>query len=321
WTSKLSKEIMRLEAETEGEVGLYIKNLSDGREFVHNGDENWYFASTVKIPLAIAVLKEVEDGEISLDDELILQESDYVDGSGDLLGMPPGTRLSIRELIQQMVWHSDNSATDMLIRLIGEKEFNDFVQKYLDASGINYITTILQVRYDAYSEFHDYAANLKSTDIVFINSTPSRKERVMRLTGKMSVDPSDLRVASIEEAFEKYYLRELNSGKTESMGKMLEQLYYGELLSAEHTSFLLETMTNITTGDRRIKAGLPTGTQFAQKTGTQIRRAVNMGIIFPNDKKMEPIIVVACVRGINNPQKAEKIFKNIGILLSDTFLE
>lgn len=319
WASRLTQEIVRMEAETEGEIGLYVKNLADGQTVIHNGEENWYFASTVKIPLAIAVLKKVETGELSLDDELILRETDYVDGSPDLLGMPPGTRLSIKTLIMQMIMHSDNSATDMLIRLIGEKEFNAFIHQDISLKGINYITTIMQVRYDAFSEVHEKAADLKNMDIVHINSSPSRQERLHRLALKMGIDNAELNAASIEEAFENYYRRGLNSGKTEFMGNLLERLYHGELLSEEHTAFLLKTMEGITTGDRRIKAGLPFGTRFAQKTGTQVRRVVNMGIIIPHSEEKEPIIVVACVKGYDDTRQAERVLENLGRLLTDTF--
>jgi hypothetical protein len=39
----------------------------------------------------------------------------------------------------------------MLIRLIGEEEFNEQIRERMVADGLNQITPILQVRYEAYS--------------------------------------------------------------------------------------------------------------------------------------------------------------------------
>jgi beta-lactamase class A len=50
-----------------------------------------------------------------------------------------------------------------------------------------------------------------------------------------------------------------------------------------HTALVLDAMERITTGDRRIKAGLPAGVSFAQKTGTQISRACNVGVVHPRE--------------------------------------
>jgi beta-lactamase class A len=40
-------------------------------------------------------------------------------------------------------------------------------------------------------------------------------------------------------------------------------------------------MREIATGTHRIQAGLPPGTAFAPKTGTQLERACNLGVIDP----------------------------------------
>jgi beta-lactamase class A len=325
WVSEFETQIARMEETMPGRIGVYIKQLGTDQILDHKAGDDWYLSSTVKIPLAIAILQKVEAGELSLDDELVLRESDFVDGAGDLLRQRPGSRYTIAELLEKMVRNSDSSATDMLMRLVGEEEFNRHVRTSMVSEGFHPITTLLQVRYDAYSEFHQNAMKLTNLDILHVNGTRSRPERVKRLIQRMEVTEKDLKVKSIEEAFERYYQRKLNTGTLESFGLLLERLYEGELLTDDHTKFLLNAMEEITTGDSRIMAGLTDGYKFAQKTGTQIERACNIGIIYPDniaDKaEFHPVIVAACVEEFGQISEAERVFQDIGHLLSKTLLQ
>jgi beta-lactamase class A len=320
WTARVMEEIRRINEGMDGSIGVYIKNLSDGHSVNHNAEDYWYLSSTIKIPLAIAVLQEIEEGKFSLDDELVLKESDFVDGAGDLLWQRPGNAYSIAELIDKMVRNSDSSATDMLIRLIGEEEFNSRIEQSMVREGFNRITTILQVRHDAFSELHENAKNLTNLDFIEANSIISRPERLNRLIEMMSIDETELKAQSIEEAFERYYERKLNSAKLVSMGILLERLYKGELLNEKHTRLLLEMMENITTGERRIKAGLPANFQFAQKTGTQIESACNVGIVYPENKENKSVIIAVCMVNYGEIGTAEKAFENIGRTISEIIL-
>jgi beta-lactamase class A len=193
------------------------------------------------------------------------------------------------------------------------------VRQSMDVEGFNRITTILQVRYDAYGELHEDAKNLTNLDFIEVNSIMSRPGRLNKLTELMSVDEASLNAKSIEEAFERYYERNLNSAKLVSMGALLELLHNGELLNENHTSLLLEIMENITTGERRIKAGLPANFQFAQKTGTQIESACDVGIVYPETMEYSVIIAV-CMTNYGEVGNAEKAFENIGRAISDIIL-
>jgi beta-lactamase class A len=317
WIPELEKRLSGIENSLDGSFGIYIKHLGDNRSLGHNTDRPWYLASTTKIPIAVAVLRKTETGEISLDDELILSESDFVDGAGDILRQKPGTAYKISVLLEKMIQDSDNSATDMLFRLIGEEELNQVVRETMVAEGFNRITSILQVRHDAFSEFHENARNLSNLDILFVNSSRCRDERMSRLANRLAINANELRAGSIVEAFERYYQRHLNSGNLEAMGLLLERLYRGELLSQENTRYLLDVMAGVRTGDRRIKAGLSSGYRFYHKTGTQINRTVHVGIIHPVEGSHgHPVIVAACVNS-SSLADAERALMQIGRALSE----
>ena len=320
WISNLEQKIASIDENTAGRMGVYVRQAGDDDALSYNVENPWYLSSTIKIPVAVAILQRVEDGEFSLDDELTINESDFVDGAGDLLWQEPGMKYSIAVLIEKMIKNSDSSATDKLIRLIGEEEFNRQIRERMVSEGFNRITTILQVRYDAYGEFHENISNLSNMDILYVHSTRSRPERVKRLVERMEIDETELKASSIEEAFERYYRHRLNSASLESFGLLLERLYNGDLLSEDHTGFLLETMEGITTGDRRIKAGLPPGVRFAHKTGTQIESACNVGLILRDDGR-EPVIIAACVENFGDITEAEKALEYTGRVVAETLLD
>lgn len=100
--ASVAAELARIDGEMPGRFGVYIKWLDDGHEVSHRADRDWYLASTIKVPLAVVVLQRVEARELSLDQELVLAEADFVDGSGELLYAEPGTRYTVDELLRNM---------------------------------------------------------------------------------------------------------------------------------------------------------------------------------------------------------------------------
>lgn len=318
--SALEQEIADIETERDLRLGVYLKDLSEEKSLSHRLDRDWYLASTIKIPLAIAVMQRVEEGELDLEQELELAETDFVDGSGELLSAEPGTRYSIEELNRRSVAHSDSTATDMLIRLLGEESFNQQIRERMIPHGFGPITTILQVRYEAYRHIHPTVENLTNLDFIDLKRAPDMSGRYQRLVEKLDIDAGDADATTVPEAFERYYQSDLNSGDLAAMGQLLERLVEGELLSEAGTHQVLDYMREVNTGDNRIKAGLPASTDFAHKTGTQIGRSCNVGIVRPGTPE-KAIIVAACAEGYGPLVHAEQAFADLGRALTEHLLE
>jgi beta-lactamase class A len=308
--------IEKIDREMPGKFGVYLKWVGAGEEVSHEAERSWYLASTIKIPLAVAVLKQVEAGELALDQKLVLAETDYVDGAGMLLFAEPGTSFTIDELIRNSIEDSDSTATDMLIRLLGEDELNRLVSDMVGEEEFGRITTILQVRYDAYGTIHTDVARLSNMDLLALRNAGAYPERFALLIEKLGIEPTAAGVGSVPEAFELYYQTGANSGSLAAMGILLERLVKGELLGPENTARLLGYMQNVTTGDRRIKAGLEGAAPFAHKTGTQVARACDVGILNPAAGD-DAIVVAACAEGFTELSEAEAAFKSLGSLLRE----
>lgn len=255
-------------------------------------------------------MQRAEQEDLDLEQKLTLRDTDFVDGTGDLLWVEPGARYSLEELNKRSIEDSDSTATDMLIRFLGEESFNKQVTR-MAPEGLGPITTILQVRYDAYSEVHPNVTQLTNRDFIDLKAVNSYQQRYDMLLEKMGITAGEADAASIREAFERYYDRGINSGDLEAFGRLLEQLAEGELLNEAHTGRLLEYLSNITTGDQRIAGGLPTDTAFAHKTGTQVSRSCDIGVLNPQTPA-SAVIVAVCAKDYNRLKEAEKAYQSIG---------
>ncbi|MBR1647241.1 MAG: serine hydrolase [Selenomonadaceae bacterium] len=117
-----------LNDETDYSVYLeYPKKSSDS--FIHNSHKI-RSASMIKVFIMAAVMEKVKSGEISLDEPLILEEYNMVDGAGILVGEAPGTSFKLRDVLELMITYSDNTATNMIIDRIGGDEINAYAERH-----------------------------------------------------------------------------------------------------------------------------------------------------------------------------------------------
>ncbi|MDO6437182.1 serine hydrolase [Cyclobacterium sp. 1_MG-2023] len=93
-----------------------------------NADKKSPSASIIKIPLLIYFMKNVEEGLISLNDSYQLKSSDKVGGSGELQFKPSGFSVTYEYLAKEMIRVSDNTATNIIIRRLGLKPFQDWLK-------------------------------------------------------------------------------------------------------------------------------------------------------------------------------------------------
>ena len=312
WAVLMRERLDAAERRLGGEIGVFVHHLGRDERFSWRGDEAWYLASGIKVPVAIAVLQRVEDGTLSLDAHVKLLESDYVDGAGPTNHQPPGAMLSIGWLIEQMIIHSDNTATDVLIRTVGLDEVNAVAHALVADRGL-VITSLADVRRLMYAGFHVRAANLGSQELLALRRAPSGMPRVRRLAEILQLSPEEFLLPDLDAAYEAYYASKVNAGSLRDFGRMLAALSDGLALGPEGTGWLLDVMTRVRTGDRRIKARLPAGVEFAHKTGTQHRRFCDLGIARVTvDGRQEQVVIAACARGSAALAAGERALRDVG---------
>ncbi|GAB6386787.1 serine hydrolase [Stutzerimonas marianensis] len=315
WAEDLLQRVAEVDEQTSGELGVFVKDLDSGVSASYHGDERWYLASTVKVPVAIAIMRRVDQGTLSLDSTVRLMESDYVDGAGPTNSLAPGKRLSVRYLMDQMLIHSDNTASDMLISLVGLEAVNA-VTAELVPEGFGPITSLADVRRLIYGEFHPAARQLSGRDFLRLKQQRSEAGRLELLARLLGVPQRELRPIRLSEAYERYYATPNNSATLQAYGDLLAALVAGKAVSQASTEYLLSVMTRVQTGAQRIKAGLPATVNYAHKTGTQVARICDAGLIAPPPFRIAEasgrIVVVACVRGAASTVKAERALRGAG---------
>ncbi|MEN9551625.1 MAG: hypothetical protein RI935_2 [Candidatus Parcubacteria bacterium] len=105
-------------------LGVYFEYLPSGISIGVNDRTEVRLASLSKVPLAMAILKKVEEERIDLYDEVTLINQDIDQAFGDLWQRGAGTKLTVKDLVEISLQHSDNTAYRALFRLLTPVEVN-----------------------------------------------------------------------------------------------------------------------------------------------------------------------------------------------------
>ncbi|HPT28444.1 MAG TPA: class A beta-lactamase [Bryobacteraceae bacterium] len=111
-----------LERSTGAHIGVSIRHIESGRVWNWRGEERFPTMSVYKYPIAIAVLKAVDAGKLSLDTRVTIRQEDIRRGLSSYLDnrkLAAPKQFTVRELLSGMVSHSDNTACDTLLDRIG----------------------------------------------------------------------------------------------------------------------------------------------------------------------------------------------------------
>lgn len=91
------------------------KDLVTGELPEINSDMLMPTASTFKVFVLYEMMRQCQEGVLSLGQVHVLKEEDFCPGSGVLKELTPGIPLTLRDLACLMVIISDNTATDILV--------------------------------------------------------------------------------------------------------------------------------------------------------------------------------------------------------------
>jgi beta-lactamase class A len=265
--------IERLKVQIEGviqgveeKVGVAIKHLESGEELYLNGDINFPMASVFKIPIFVEVMAQVKDGKLSLEEEIRIQKPDQHMGSGMLSDLDaPGIALSIRNLINLMMFISDNSATDILLTRVGAENVNARMRQ-LGITDITVNRTCQHLIMDYLGMDHAKYQGLSLHEVL-------TDYRMMREENPETVAKAKTNFSSI--------LKDQSTPR--AMNKLLELIFQRKIIDEASCDFIIEVMLECQTGRGRIKGDLPRGAKVAHKTGTIGGTVNDSGIIYLPD--------------------------------------
>jgi len=300
---RLKAQIARFEKKTEGCVGVGAIHLESGQSFYYNKDVRYPMASTFKIPIAVKLLSLVEKGEIQLSDMIEIQKSDLHPGSGTLSRLldDPGVILSIQNLLELMLLISDNSATDVCLKIVGGPE--SVTQKMRD-SGI----TDMDINRPTHVLISHYLGITSAKE-----GEPFSEQEFM---GKLNQMTKEER----EQAAETFNKDKRDTSSPLAMAQLLEKIWNGEILSRKNSDYLLDIMKRCQTGESRIKGILPDDTKVYHKTGTIGGSTNDVGIMeLPGDAGHIAAVIFIKEAQLDT-EESEEVIAQIARALYDYFL-
>ncbi|WP_197025062.1 serine hydrolase [Paucisalibacillus sp. EB02] len=161
---ELSERISQITEDASGTWGISLHDLDTDEKWELNAHELFYSASVIKIPIMITVFASSHRNQFSLSNCLTLKREDLVGGSGVLQHMTPGTQISIYDLIMLMIIQSDNTATNMLIDLVGTEAIQQTMKNIgLEKSNFYHKMMTIDVEREGLNEItaHDMTNMLK----------------------------------------------------------------------------------------------------------------------------------------------------------------
>lgn len=232
-----------------GTVGVVVRGLDGLADSAQvNARAHLPMQSVYKLPLALAVLHQVDEGRLSLDQKLALRPADLLPDTWSPLRdrYPQGNvDVTLAEVLRYTVSESDNNGCDILFRLLGGT-----------------------------AAVHAY---------------------VRQLGLEMQIAATEAEMHRRED------VQYQNWGAPAAFDRLLGGFYRGQYLTPASRAFLWKLLANGPTGLRRLRAGVPAGTEVAHKTGTSGTNAAGLSaatndvglITLPNGKHVVVVVFVA----------------------------
>lgn len=120
-----------------GRCGVAVTHVESGRGVNFEGDTPLPLYSIFKLPLAVEVLKAVEEGRLQLDQKVRVEPAETVPGTEENSALWRQTsERPLGELLEYSIARSDNTSTDKMLELVGGPEA---VTRRMRALGLNNI--------------------------------------------------------------------------------------------------------------------------------------------------------------------------------------
>lgn len=131
-------EIESIVQQYSGRVGVVCEACDSSWSIAYNADEVFHSASVIKLYILGAFMQKAEEGGVSLSEQMMIDSSQVVGGTGIIQGYGAGSTWSNEELLGCMITDSDNVAANVIIDELGF----DYINSYIGSN--EYVSTKLQ---------------------------------------------------------------------------------------------------------------------------------------------------------------------------------
>ena len=140
FSQNLKKEILQITKDKNATVAVSVLDFGNDKTVHINGNKKLPMLSVFKFHIGLAVLNEVDQGKLNLDQKILIKKSDLLENTWSPIRerFPEGEiEMPLGLLIKYTVAESDNNGCDILLRLIGGTET---VQKFINSKGVRNFT-------------------------------------------------------------------------------------------------------------------------------------------------------------------------------------
>jgi beta-lactamase class A len=301
----IKSELIQLEKKSGGKLGVYAVHIEKGEIISLHDNELFPMASVYKVPIGIYFLHQVFSKSISLSDSATITAENIAPEHSPLTQRwkrEGDFTIDNQELLRLMIAESDNTACDIILKLVGGARN---VNKYFASMGL-------------------------------VGFSVNRTEKQMALDHIVAGDPSfvkhsPLAIDSILDTFSekqrtavlKRFIEDRRDTSTpRGMAELLLRIHKRSLAGFTDYYHLLQLLIETQTGLNRIRAGAPEDAIVAHKTGTHrtiagVNIATNdAGIIYTPGGKHIVMVVFLKASKLNSSGR-EKIIADVSRVICE----
>ena len=288
------------------DIGYSIVHIPTSAKLSNQGSKQYPLASVFKVPVLIETCLQLQDNILpfNVDKQLTIKKEDFCIGSGELVDVPVNSKITLDKALNLMITISDNTATDMIVHLIGASN----IHRLMRDLGLNDNYIFMSNR-QAWLICLGKGSLMKSDNPDEIAHTWKQLTPRQRLALAKEVEENNKNLSigqfqALEDRSGARYTftQQRNVAQTvdnqsspDDFSLLLAKLWRQEILAPDWTDYALSILA-AQEYNSRIPRYLPKGTKAYHKTGTISGVVNDSGIII--SKRGNPLAVTVFVKNV-----------------------
>ncbi|MGM9991859.1 MAG: serine hydrolase [Candidatus Bruticola sp.] len=317
-TSERVKKVQELlqsqvKAYPELDIGYSVIHIPTSAKLSHQGNKQFPLASVFKIPVLIETCRQLQNDTLpfNIDKQLTIKKEDYCIGSGELINAPVNSKITLDKVLTLMIYISDNTATDMLIHLIGV----DSLDRLMSDLRL-YDNSIFMSNRQAWLICLGEGSILPDDNPeriahIWQGLTIQQRRNLAKEVEEANKDLSRSQFQAMEDqSGSKYSFSQQrvvaetvdNQSSPDDFSQLLTKLWRQEILSPDWTDYALSILAK-QKYNSRIPRYLPKGSKTYHKTGTISGVVNDSGLII--SKRGNPVAITVFIKNVGSGRNDE----------------
>ncbi len=122
-------QLQQLVDKCDFDISIKAVSLDGSKCLSYNSEKEYFAASAIKAPYLLYCYKEIDNGNGTLDEEMVYTSKYYNGGTGTIKDSPSGTSYTLQEIMRRTIWNSDNSGYLMCTERWGKEGYNKLMEQ------------------------------------------------------------------------------------------------------------------------------------------------------------------------------------------------